>query len=64
MRDSVRGEGGGVSSDAWPAVHSPQLTVTLTVSYNFSYIVLQWMSAVHYRVKSAHMNDTVPDFAD
>jgi len=31
MRDSVRREGGGVSSDAWPAVHSPQLTVTLYV---------------------------------
>jgi len=38
MRDSVRGDGGGVSSDAWPAVHSPQLTVTLTVRFNFSYM--------------------------
>jgi len=47
MRDSVQGveECGDLSSDAWPAVHSPRLTVTLTVSFNFSYM-LQWMSAV------------------
>jgi len=39
MRDSVR----GASSDAWPAVHSPQLTVTLTVSFNFFELSELWI---------------------
>jgi len=33
MRDG--GTAGGVSSDAWPAVHSPQLTATSNCEFSF-----------------------------